>query len=115
MPAVDVVPVGDDARSREKVMANTAELVEAICTLIRTSPVPIPIMFMNHGVETTAAIIGAVVERCARANIALTAIFIDPELGGELGLDDGRVLDHGGRPTIRWELGLGREVRFERD
>ena len=95
-------------------MANTAELVEAICTLIETSTVPIPITLMNHGVEETAAIIGAVVERCARDNIALGSIFVDPELGNQLGLVDGRVLEHGSRPTIRCEPGLGRQVRFQR-
>jgi hypothetical protein len=69
---------------------------------------------MNHGVDQTAAIIGAVVERCARDNIALTGIYIDPELGSELGLVEGKVLDHGSRPIIHCEPGLGRQVRFLR-
>jgi hypothetical protein len=68
---------------------------------------------MNHGVDETAAIIGAVVERCARDNITLTAICIDPELGGALGLVEGKVLDHGSKPTIHWEPGLGRQLRFQ--
>jgi hypothetical protein len=96
-------------------MANTAELVQAICELIKASTVPIPITLMNHGVDQTAVIIGAVVDRCASHNVALMNIFIDPDLGEELGLVDGKVLDHGGRPTIRWETGLGRQVRFQRD
>ena len=66
-------------------MASTEELVEAVYWLIASSPTPIPITLMNHGVDETAAIIGAVVERCARDNIALTEIFIDPELAELLG------------------------------
>ncbi len=96
-------------------MANTAELVQAICSLIEIGTIPVPIEFMNHGVEETAAIIGAVVEQCARDSIALRAIYIEPELGEELGLVDGKVLEHGARPTIRWEPRLGRQVRFHRD
>jgi hypothetical protein len=108
--------LADDARAfgGETEMANTAELVQAICELIKASAVPIPITLMNHGVDETAAIIGAVVERCARDNIALKAIYIDPELGRELGLVEGKVLDHGGKPTIHWEIGLGRQLQFER-
>lgn len=95
-------------------MANTAELVEAIYKLIASSPAPIPITLMNHGVDETAAIIGAVVEGCARGDIALSEIFIDPELAELLGLADGRPLPHGSRPTVRWETGLGRQVRFQK-
>jgi hypothetical protein len=95
-------------------MASTAELVEAIYRLIASSPTPIPITLMNHGVDETAAIIGAVVERCARDNIALTEIFIDPELAELLGLVDGGQLPHGSRPTVRSEAGLGRQVRFQK-
>ena len=51
-------------------MASTEELVEAVYWLIASIPTPIPITLMNHGVDETAAIIGAVVERCARDNIA---------------------------------------------
>jgi hypothetical protein len=98
-----------------KGLADTAALVETIRMLINTSLVPVPITLMNHGADETAAILGAVVERCARDNIALTGIFIDSELGGELGLVDGKILEHGGRPTVRWEPGLGRQVRFRRD
>ena len=57
--------------------------------MVASSPMPIPISFMNHGVDETAAIIGAVVERCDRDNITLTEIFIDPELADLLGLLDG--------------------------
>ena len=95
-------------------MANTEEMVEAFCTMIKNTPTAIPITLMNHGVEEAAAIIGAVVERCARDGIPLAAVVIDPELGEELGLVDGKVLEHGGKPAIRWEAGLGRQVRFER-
>jgi hypothetical protein len=51
------------AFGRETEMANTAELVQAICELIKATAVPIPITLMNHGVDETAAIIGAVVAR----------------------------------------------------
>ena len=95
-------------------MANTAELVEAICKLIETSQVPIPITLMNHEVEETAAIIGAVVERCSRESIKLTGVSLDPELADELGLVEGQVIQHGTCPRIHCELGLGRQVRFER-
>ena len=61
-------------------MASTEELVEAIYRLIASSPTPIPVTLMNDGVDETAAIIGAVVERCARDKIPLTEIFIDPDL-----------------------------------
>jgi hypothetical protein len=82
-------------------MASTAELVEAIYRLIASSPTPIPITLMNHGVDETAAIIGAIVERCAQGNIALVKIFIDPELAEFLGLENGGPLPHGSRPTVR--------------
>ena len=83
-------------------------------SMIASSPTPIPVTLMNHGVDETAAIIGAVVERCARDNIALTEIFIDPELAELLGLVDGGQLPHGSRPTVRCEAGLGRQVRFQK-
>jgi hypothetical protein len=95
-------------------MANTMELVETICKLIETGPVPIPITLMNHGVDEAAAIIGGVVERRAREGTALRRVSIDPELAAELGLTEGKALEHGARPTIHWELGLRRQVRFER-
>jgi hypothetical protein len=95
-------------------MANTRELVAAICKVIETSPVPIPITFMNHGVDEAAAIIGGVVERCAHENIALKRVSIAPELAEELGLVEGKVIEHGARPTIHCEPSLGRQVRFER-
>ena len=95
-------------------MASTAELVETICKLVETSPIPIPITLMNHGIEEAAAIIGAVVERCHSESIALTGVFVDPELAGELGLTEGKALPHGSRPIIHCEPGLGRQVRFHR-
>ncbi len=55
-------------------MANTEELIKAICKLIETGPLPIPITLMNHGVDEAAAIIGGVVERCAHESIALTRV-----------------------------------------
>jgi hypothetical protein len=96
-------------------MADTAELVEAICTMIKASAVPVPITLMNHGLDEVAAIIGGVVEQCEQEAVPLSRIYIDPELGRELGLDDGRVLEHGSRPTICWEQELGRALRFETD
>jgi hypothetical protein len=95
-------------------MASTEELVEGIYRLIASSPTPIPVTLMNHRIDETAAIIGAVVERCARDNIALTEIFIDPDLGELLGLADGGQLPHGSRPTVRCDAGLGRQVRFQK-
>jgi hypothetical protein len=95
-------------------MANTAQLIKAICKLIETSPAPVPITLMNHGVDEAAAIVGGVVERCARESIVLTKVSIDPELAAELGLTEGKVVEHGARPTVRCEPGLGRQVRFER-
>jgi hypothetical protein len=94
-------------------MASTEELVEGIYRLIASSPTPIPVTLMNHRIDETAAIIGAVVERCARDNIALTEIFIDPDLAELLGLDGGQ-LPHGSRPTVRCDAGLGRQVRFQK-
>ena len=105
---------GRDRSGRRLIMATTAELVETIWKLIGASPIPIPITLMNHGVEETAAIIGAVVERCARENITLTAIVIDPNLADELGLANGKPLPHGSRPTVKCEPGLGRQVRFQK-
>jgi hypothetical protein len=93
-------------------MASTEELVEAIYRLIASSPTPNRHVD-NHGVDETAAIMGAVVERCARDNIALTEIFIDPDLAELLGLDGGQ-LPHGSRPTVRCDAGLGRQVRFQK-
>jgi len=95
-------------------MATTAELVEGIYRLVASSPTPVPITFMNHGVDETAAIIGAVVERCAQDGIVLTDIFIDPGLAELLGLVDGGWLPHGSRPTVRCEAELGRQVRFQK-
>jgi hypothetical protein len=95
-------------------MASTAELVEAIYRLIASSPTPIPVTLMNHGVDETAAIIGAVVERCARSDIALVEIFIDPELAKFLGFPNDAPLPHGSRPTVRCESGLGRQVLFRK-
>jgi hypothetical protein len=94
-------------------MASTEELVEAIYRLIASSPTPIPVTFDERRVDETAAIIGAVVERCARHNIALIEIFIDPDLAKLLGLVDGGQLPHGSRPTVRCDAGLGRQVRFQ--
>jgi hypothetical protein len=96
-------------------MANTAQLIEAICKLIKTGQIPIPITLMNHGVEEVAVIIGGVVERCGHESVALTRVSIDPELAAELGLTEGRVVEHGARPIIHCEPGLGRRVRFEKD
>jgi hypothetical protein len=95
-------------------MANTEQLIEAICRVVELSPNPIPIALMNHGVEEAAAIIGGVVEHCARGSIALKRVSIDPELAEELGLTEGKEIEHGARPTIHCEPGLGRQVRFEK-
>jgi hypothetical protein len=98
----------------QRLMANTEQLIEAICRVVELSPHPIPIALMNHGVEEAAAIIGGVVEHCARWSIALKRVSIDPELAEELGLTEGKQIEHGARPTIHCEPGLGRQVRFEK-
>jgi hypothetical protein len=95
-------------------VASTEELVEAVYRLIASSPTLIPVTLMNHGVDETAAILGAVVERCARGDIALIEIFIDPELAEFLGLANGRPLPHGSGPTVRCEAGLRRQVLFRK-
>jgi hypothetical protein len=95
-------------------MANRTQLIKTICEVIETSPVPIPITLMNHGVDEAAAIIGGVVERCAHESIALTRVSMDPELATDLGFTEGKVIEHGARPTIHCEPGLGRQVWFER-
>ena|SRR5271166_5043980 len=95
-------------------MATAEELVTTICKLIESNPTPIPITLMNHGVEETAAIIGAVVERCDQDDVTLTAILIDPNLADELGLADGKQLPHGSKPTVQCEAGLGRQVLFQK-
>jgi hypothetical protein len=94
-------------------VASTEELVEAVYRLIASSP-PIPVTLMNHGVDETAAIIGTVVERCARGDIALIEIFIDPELAEFLGLANGRPLPHGSGPTVRCQAGYGVKCCFEK-
>jgi hypothetical protein len=96
-------------------MTGTAELVQAICLMIKANATPVPITLMNRGLDEAASIIGAVVERCERDAIPLSRIYLDPELGRELGLDDGKVLQHGARPTICWDPELGRSLRFETD
>jgi hypothetical protein len=95
-------------------LANTEELIDAICRMVELSPNPSPIALMNHGVEEAGAIIGGVVEHCGRANIALKRVSIDPELAEELGLTAGKEIEHGVRPTIYCEPGLGRQVHFEK-
>ena len=95
-------------------MASTEELVEAIYRLIASSPTPIPVTLMNHGVDETAAIIGAVVEHCARNNIALTEIFIDPDLAELLGLVERRTAAARVQADVRCDAGLGCHVRFQK-
>jgi hypothetical protein len=93
-------------------MASGSELVETICQIIATSPTPIPVTLMNHGVEAAAEIIGAVVERCSAQGIGLVTIQIDSELGEELGLKQGARLTHGDRPIVEFVPKLGKNVVF---
>jgi hypothetical protein len=93
-------------------MASTSELVETICQIIATSPTPIPVTLMNHGVEATAEIIGAVVEQCYAHSVRLSTIKIDCELGEELGLIEGTRLPHGDRPIVELVPELGRNIIF---
>ena len=95
-------------------MAETVELATAISKPIQASPVPIPISLMNYTVEEAAAVIGAVVEICDREGVKLSEVCIDPELATELGLAEGAALPHGGRPTIRSQPGLSRQVLFKK-
>jgi hypothetical protein len=87
-------------------MANTAQLIEAICKIIRSSEIPLPITLLNHEVEEAASIIGGVVELCGHERVALTRMSIDPEPAAELGLTQGRVAEHGARRIIHCEPGL---------
>jgi hypothetical protein len=93
-------------------MASGSELVESICQIIATSPTPIPVTLMNHGVEAAAEIIGAVVERCYARKIGLAHVQIDSELGKELGLKEGTRLPHGDRPIVSFVPNLGRNILF---
>src|SRR4051794_39845158 len=93
-------------------MASTSELVETICQIIGTSPTPIPITLMNHGVEAAAEIIGAVVDQCYARSLRLSTIQMDPELGEELGLTEGTRLPHGDRPIVKLVPELGRNIIF---
>src|SRR4051812_3919951 len=95
-----------------KGMASTSELVDTICQLIATSPTPIPIALMNHGVEAAAEIMGAVVEQCYARGVRLSTIQIDCELGEELGLTEGMRLPHGDRPIVKLLPELGRNMIF---
>ena len=95
-------------------MADTLELAEAICSLIRAAPTPTPISLMNHDANGAAEIIGAVVERCHLEGIELAQIKMDPDLALELGLTAGSALPHGSLPTIALEEGLGRQLKFVR-
>jgi hypothetical protein len=94
-------------------MADLKELAGAICAIIRADAAPAPVTLMNHSVDEAAVIIGAVVEQCGQEDIPLLRIYINPQLGRELGLENGRVLEHGSRPTICWDSRLGRSLRFE--
>jgi hypothetical protein len=95
-------------------MATTEQLAQAICEVVLRSPVAIPITLMNQSVEEAAVIIGAVIERCHASGVTIGRVCLDPNLAGELGLIEGRNLPHGARPMIVIEIGLGRQVRFER-
>jgi hypothetical protein len=95
-------------------MADIDQLAIATSLLIETSPAPVPITLLNHSIDEAAAIIGAVVEKCDRDGIKLEQVCLDPELGSELGLVEGVALPHGGRPTVRIDAGLGRQVLFKR-
>jgi dihydropteroate synthase len=94
-------------------MVDDTELVAMICQMIVMSPKPTPISLMNHTVEQAAAIIGAVVEKCAADGIKLERICMDPDLGRELGLVDGARLPHGGKPEVQFDVELGRAVLFK--
>ncbi len=95
-------------------MATTTELAQAIGTLVATTAQVVPITLMNHNVDEAAEIIAAVAERCSAVGMTLTRIFVDPELGSELGLKDGTRLTHAGRPVVVYEPGLARQLRFEK-
>jgi hypothetical protein len=95
-------------------MATTQELAEAICTVVEINREPIPITLMNQDVDGAAEIISAVVQRCGLNGIELKRVWMDPDLGAELGLADGGPLHHGTRPLVCFERGLGRQVRFEK-
>ena len=95
-------------------MSDTAELVLAICQLIKTSAKPVPIELMNHGAELASFILVAVVEKCSRDGIGLTHVCIDPEWAADLGLTHGRRVSKHSNAAVKCEVGLGRQIRFDR-
>ena len=77
-------------------MASTEELLEAIYRLIASSPTPIPVTLMNDGVDETAAIIGALVERqTPRQIVTGQAIALRVHRNGDAHVALGRVADDG--------------------
>jgi hypothetical protein len=95
-------------------MTAMTELAAGICVAIEMLANPAPLTLINQTPDEAAAIIGAVVERCALNGVPLAAIWMDPTLALELGLSDGVGLLHGGTPMVRLEPNLGRQLRFEK-
>ena len=95
-------------------MADTAELVLAICELIKISEKPVPITLKNHSAELASFIIIAVVEKCSRDGIGLTHVCVDPEWASDLGLANGTKISEHSNAAVKHERGLGRQVRFDR-
>ena len=95
-------------------MATDEELAHAICMIVKSGPVGLPISFLNHSVDSAAVVIGSVVEECWSEGVGLESICIDPELAQLLGFTLGSRISHGGSPPVIFEEGLGRQVRFNR-
>ena len=68
---------------------------------------------MNQGADEAAAIIGGVVERCGRQEIALMRVSIDAELASELGLTEGKELARRSPPdhSLRTRAGASGALR----
>lgn len=95
-------------------MARTEELATAYVQVLLAVERAPPLTLMNHDAEGAAAIIGAVVDRCAELRAKLEQVTIGSELSVELGLRDGTRLKHGEKPTIRVDDSLGRQIVFQR-
>ncbi|KTS08382.1 hypothetical protein SB2_00515 [Methylobacterium radiotolerans] len=94
-------------------MASDEELTHAIVTMLEMARPAPPVVFANHDPDEVAALIGAVVNRCQSMGLVLVSVAMGSELADIFGLKDGSRLKHGGRPLVRGDFELGRQVRFE--
>ena len=93
-------------------MTTTEELIEGICSILRTTKVPPPITFMNYEPAQASNIIAKVLLRCALEGISIGEVHIDSNLARFLSVGEGErfLLD---LPVIvRRQEDLGRQVLF---